>query len=294
MLRFFSPQPTLSVQHHPEEHAPSELTILTPRQGQYRASAPLGQGSSDAATCYHADARHREFVVLAPRTDQAMDAITIIKKHDFFKSVYAPLKTELLYIDHPLQTSYRLIVPRLKGEVLDKLSLEELDQLGDIAQTYRIMAEAYERCHRKNLVYIDTNPGNLLFHFAKQQLKACYLIDGGMAQIFGTAIESPNLKTRVELIAENKIRYPWIAPECWYHQEDRPMADFSMDVFSFGRMAQYIAHVNRWKLPNDLNELLKQCVKTQPSKRPSFSEIQTRLETFNHLHLTTELTCSIM
>jgi serine/threonine protein kinase len=278
MLRFFVPQSSLKIEVVDRGSQGMDLEIETPRGGVYRAQEIAGQGSLDIAHVYRATDRAREFVVLSPIRVKDLDKMSVIKKLNFFKTMYGEESLQLFYIKDRPDFGYRFILPKIPGLTLYELSKQGLHVFKNLQQFILLGLDALARCHRMGIVYIDFNLGNILCEqdSTTGQWRQLNLIDGGLSSQIGKPVSNVFQCTDHGQRAQKIRHYYHIAPECWYLSRS-PLADPSMDVYSFAKIVEFLFYKHQKQIPAELYAILASCQAYDPSLRPCMNQLMEQI-----------------
>ncbi|KAI3801125.1 hypothetical protein L1987_29228 [Smallanthus sonchifolius] len=136
-----------------------------------------------------------------------------------------------------------------------------------------------EYLHSKNVVHFDLKCDNLLVNMRDPQRPVCKVGDFGLSRIKKNTLVSGGVKGTL----------PWMAPELLNGSTTR--VSEKIDVFSFGitmweiLTGGIVKDTLRPLIPDrcepEWKKLMEQCWSTDPTSRPSFTEITNRLRTMS-------------
>ena len=145
-----------------------------------------------------------------------------------------------------------IIMEYVNGSTLkEKLENEPgyFKQSGNISRLLQQLCEALKALHHANVVHLDLNPGNIIISRTSNNMK---LVD------FGFCVSDWNDTTAGTTA--------WFgAPEATISQIEH--IDARSDIYSIGRLLQYIEEKSGAKLPRSIRRIKRRCLREQKSER---------------------------
>jgi serine/threonine protein kinase len=257
----------------------------------YDVVAPIGVGAASAV-----------YAISEPKSGQlyALKHVVIDSEHDArfidqLKNEYAVGKTfshpalrrSVILLDHHTLlrkvTEAALILELFDGE---PIAMSKFSRLSSVLKAFGDVAHGLESLHRLGFVHCDLKPGNILFGCHGEGAK---IIDFGQTCPIGTV--KRRMQGSPDYIAPEQVRCKPVMPRT--------------DVFNLGATIYYVLtsqkmptaytvkrDANSFQLdgciptPRQLDEglpvvvsdLVMECVRTDPDKRPEMHELARRLE----------------
>ena len=184
------------------------------------------------------------------RNDQSVREL-FYKEYNTGKSISSPYIVKYLDIKDDAD-GLCIIMEYVNGSTLkEKIENEPgyFRQSGNINRLLLQLCEALKTLHHANVVHLDLNPGNIIISRTSNNMK---LVD------FGFCVSDWNDTT-----AGTTARFG--APEATMSQLEH--IDARSDIYSIGRLLQYIEEKSGTRLPRGIRRIKKRCLREQKSER---------------------------
>ena len=213
-----------------------------------------------------------------------------------------------------------LVMERMDGDLhkLMEKKMESVDEstpfeLFEAVYIMRQIAEGMDYLHDHKVIHRDLKSANILVKFGKKDHVDVKVADFGLSKVKELS-RTPSVQTK------NKGTTRWMAPELFQQDTEKVQISdetslkyhFKCDIYSFGmvcyeiltgevpfsevplkKIRDFVSNGERPELPKqcpeELAALIKRCWDSNPSERPSFSEICLELRNL-HFSLLTGMT----
>lgn len=226
-------------------------------KGSFSKAYKLAEKNTASNEINDADANppKAEKVVLLPvhREESRTDWARMKTKYLFYKLYYGEAELFLK------KGSYRLVVPYVPGQSYRSLR-ESISEPSKQTTFMLATIEALYKLHKKQYVFLDLHPGNLIFDSKTGQ---SHLIDGDMMTPIGAKIS--NYFHFDEGKAQTGEK--WYPPECW---KKDAQADVKIDIYALGYTL-----TKAFKNPHpEIAKAIQACMHLDPEQRPTLKNLQ--------------------